>query len=151
MTIPWGDVASAFHSTRIPNVEVYTAVPRRTLNVMRRLRCLAPLASVGFVQALGQRWINSRVQGPNEAERSGSRTEFWGQATGANGQSAAATLQTPNGYALTVQTALAAVERVLRGSVRSGFSTPAIAFGGRFIDDFDARFRWLARSPQEPV
>ena len=26
-TIPWGDVATAFHSTAIPNIEVYTVIP----------------------------------------------------------------------------------------------------------------------------
>ena len=27
ITIPWGDVASAYYSTRIPNIEVYMAAP----------------------------------------------------------------------------------------------------------------------------
>ena len=27
ITIPWGDVASAYYSTRIPNIEVYMAMP----------------------------------------------------------------------------------------------------------------------------
>ena len=27
MTIPWGDVSTAFRSTGIPNIEVYMAVP----------------------------------------------------------------------------------------------------------------------------
>ena len=33
MTIPWGDVASAYYSTGIPNIEVYTSTsPRRIAN-----------------------------------------------------------------------------------------------------------------------
>ncbi|MGC4001861.1 MAG: saccharopine dehydrogenase NADP-binding domain-containing protein [Pirellulales bacterium] len=31
VTIPWGDVSSAFHSTGIPNIEVYTVVPPEQL------------------------------------------------------------------------------------------------------------------------
>ena len=44
--------------------------------------------------------------------------------------------ETPNGYELTVQSALAAVTRVLGGSVAAGFQTPAMAFGPDFILGF---------------
>ena len=27
MTIPWGDVSTAYHSTGIPNIRVYSATP----------------------------------------------------------------------------------------------------------------------------
>ncbi|HEV3204582.1 MAG TPA: saccharopine dehydrogenase NADP-binding domain-containing protein, partial [Gemmataceae bacterium] len=31
MTIPWGDVSTAYHSTRIPNIEVYIATKKKRL------------------------------------------------------------------------------------------------------------------------
>jgi hypothetical protein len=40
-TIPWGDVSTAWHSTGIPNIEVYAAIPeamRRTMWLARTLR-----------------------------------------------------------------------------------------------------------------
>jgi short subunit dehydrogenase-like uncharacterized protein len=55
----------------------------------------------------------------------------------------AATLETPGGYALTVLTALAAVERVRGGGTAAGFHTPARAFGSQFICEFPGTsFRW---------
>ena len=33
MTIPWGDVASAFYTTGIPNIEVYAAAPRSQIRM----------------------------------------------------------------------------------------------------------------------
>ena len=35
MTIPWGDVSTAWYSTGIPNIEVYMAAPLATRNAMR--------------------------------------------------------------------------------------------------------------------
>jgi short subunit dehydrogenase-like uncharacterized protein len=55
----------------------------------------------------------------------------------------AATLETPGGYALTVLTALAVVERVRGGGTAAGFLTPARAFGPQFICEFSGTsFRW---------
>ncbi len=146
MTIPWGDVASAFHTTGIPNIEVYAAVPARQLTLLRRFRFLAPLAGIGVVQSLGRRWIDRRIRGPSEAELTGGRTEFWGRATDRAGRTAEATLETPNGYALTVKTSLAILHQVLAGRVRAGFSTPGLALGGGFIETIaGVTFAWRQR------
>ena len=59
------------------------------------------------------------------------------------GRIAEATLVTPEGYSLTVQTALEIVRRTLAGEIDPGFSTPAKAFGGEFIEQFDGvLFKW---------
>jgi len=106
----------------------------------------APLAGLGVVQSLGRKWIDRRIQGPGEAELARGRTEFWGRATDEAGRIAEATLETPNGYTLTVQTSLAILQEVLAGRVRSGFSTPASALGSGFIETVpDVNFAWRQR------
>jgi short subunit dehydrogenase-like uncharacterized protein len=42
-TMPWGDVATALHSTGIPNVEVYMAIPAALRRVMRYIGILLQL------------------------------------------------------------------------------------------------------------
>ena len=135
MTIPWGDVASAFHTTGIPDIEVYAAMPARQLKVLRGFRWLAPLAGLKPVQAAGRWWIDRRVRGPDADELRQGRTEFWGRVTDAAGQSMEATLETPNGYTLTVQASLAIVQQVLAGRVRPGFSHPGACLGRRIHRD----------------
>jgi short subunit dehydrogenase-like uncharacterized protein len=143
MTIPWGDVASAYHTTGIPNIEVYAAMPPGPLKVLRAFRWLAPLAGWTPVQAAGRWWIDRRVRGPKEDELQQGRTEFWGRATDAAGHAVEATLETPNGYALTVETSLAVLQQVLDDRIAAGFSTPASALGGEFIETIpDVVFRW---------
>ena len=133
MTIPWGDVASAYHSTGILNIEVYTALPRRAIRWIRRARFLTPLAGLSPIQKLLKWRIEKRIAGPSAEARSSSRAHFWGQASDANGRSRQATLQTPGGYQLTMLTALLAVEKTLAGQPPAGFCTPSAAFGKELI------------------
>lgn len=136
VTIPWGDVASAYYSTGIGNIEVYTAASRRRVRTMRWLRPLLPLAGLGFVQ----RWLKARVDakapGPSQAARESSRCSLWGRVSRPDGASLSGTLETPGGYPLTVETTLAVVERILAGDFRPGFQTASMAYGTDFITKF---------------
>jgi short subunit dehydrogenase-like uncharacterized protein len=133
MTIPWGDVASAYHSTGIPNIEVYMGVTRRQIKLLRVFRWLAPLFRLGPIQGMLRWGVKRQVNGPSADERDQQRASIWGRVQNAEGQSVEATLQTPNGYTLTVLTALAAVERTLQTPPPPGFHTPSGAFGEDFV------------------
>jgi short subunit dehydrogenase-like uncharacterized protein len=131
-TIPWGDVATAYHTTGIPNVEVYTATPagvRRLLKVARPFKALLGAAPV---QALLKRRIQSGPAGPSAAHRARARSRLWGEARDAS-QAVVSRLDTLEGYELTSRTALMAVQRLLAGGVATGFQTPSRAFGPDFV------------------
>lgn len=133
VTIPWGDVASAFHTTGIPNIDTYMAMPPRELARMRRMQWFTPLLKMPFVLRAVQRYVAKHVRGPDDAELASGRAEAWGEVRNAAGRTLTATLTTPNAYRLTVLTAVAAVERVLNNATTSGSLTPARAFGKEFI------------------
>jgi short subunit dehydrogenase-like uncharacterized protein len=150
MTIPWGDVATAYYTTGIPNIEVYVALPARRMEWARRYGRASWLLGLWPVQALGCWWIGRHVRGPSPAELERGRVEFWGRASDGQGRAAEATLETPNGYRLTVDTALAALQRVLSGQVPAGFHTPAAALGRDFICQLPGvRFQWRKRASPE--
>ena len=50
MTIPWGDVSTAWYSTGIPNIEVYVPASPRLVRRLRRLNWIRPILGLGFVQ-----------------------------------------------------------------------------------------------------
>ncbi len=133
MTIPWGDVATAFYSTGIPNIEVYVAVPWTMRMGARLTRRLGWLLRSRWVQNRLRARINSGSPGPTEAERRQNRCSFWAEVTDARGQRAVARQDTPDGYDLTVQSAVGAAARVLGDGVPPGFHTPAMAFGPNFV------------------
>ncbi len=146
MAIPWGDIASAYHTTGIPNIEVRVGLPLRQAAFVRRWRWLSPLGGLPPIQALGRWWIRRTVKGPGEAELAKGHVEFYGRARKRSGESVEAMLLTPNGYRLTAHAALAVLQAVLDGRIEPGFHTPAGALGADFVQTLpEVQFRWLRR------
>jgi len=135
VTIPWGDVATAFHSTGIPNIEVFTVVPPSALKMMKASRYLGWLLATKPAQDFLQKKIPPG--GPTDAERARGKTLLWGEASDLNGNRVESRLQAPEGYTLTVLTALNITEKILSGNFTPGFQTPAKAFGPDLVLEID--------------
>ncbi len=133
MTIPWGDLSTAFRSTGIPNIEVYMAVSPRAVASARRMRRFAKLLGLAPVQSFLKARVERNVKGPTADERERERSYLWGRVT-KGGSVMTGTLETLEGYALTAETAVAIANRVLAGGVAPGVHTPSQAFGSRFIE-----------------
>jgi short subunit dehydrogenase-like uncharacterized protein len=148
VTIPWGDVASAFYSTGIPNIEVYTTFPPRQIKQLRRFRFLLPALGLRPLQSMARRWIERNVKGPTEEQLQHGTSSLWGRVSDDRGKSVSATLETISGYQLTALTAVAALERTLAGKVPRGFSTASQAFGSQFVLGFPKTDLCWAEPPQ---
>lgn len=133
MTIAWGDVSTAFHSTGIPNIRVYSGVPPGRIKWLRRLRPLLPLLGTRAVKRALQSWVGRKVTGPDQRMRAEGRTYLWGEAADRAGNTATGTLELGEGYAFTAVSAVAAMERVLAGTVAAGSWTPSRALGAEFV------------------
>jgi short subunit dehydrogenase-like uncharacterized protein len=135
--VSWGDVSTAWHSTGVPDIEVcFQATPE--------LERMAGLGSVmrwflglPFMQSRLKKAIDRRPEGPSERERASGFCIIHAEARNEAGEAAAARLRTPEGYTLTVETALDCITRVLEGKVKAGFQTPSRAFGANYILGFD--------------
>ena len=132
MTIPWGDVYTAFISTGIPDIEVYMAVPPATIAKMRRMRWFKSLLGLGFVQSYMKKQVMKRVRGPSDDTREKTRSELWGEVTSADGRTVSATMTTPNGYDLTVTAGLGIAEYLLENDVEGGYYTPSLLVGSGY-------------------
>jgi short subunit dehydrogenase-like uncharacterized protein len=133
MTIPWGDLSTAYRSTGIPNIEVYMAVPPSAVASARRMRRFAKVLGLAPVQSFLKKRVERNVKGPTAEERARERSYLWGRVT--KGESVVTgTLETLEGYALTAETAVAIAKRVLAGDVAPGVHTPSQALGARFIE-----------------
>lgn len=133
VTIPWGDVSTAYRSTGIGDIEVYTAVSRRQLRMMRLSRFLGWALRRSWVQNLLKRRIQAGPPGPSDEERARGRTYLWGEVEDGQGRRMVSRLCGPEGYTFTMQTALAAMARVLNGDAPAGFQTPSLAYGPDFV------------------
>jgi len=134
MTIPWGDVFTAFISTGIPDIEVYMSAPPSTIMRLKRIRMLRPLLSMQWVQNAMKRRIEKSVKGPGEEARQGSAMQLWGEASSADGRSVSATMTTPDGYDVTVLASLGIVDFLLETEVEGGFYTPSLLMGAGYAE-----------------
>lgn len=134
MTIPWGDLYTAYVSTGIPNIETYLGTSPGTVSKLRMLRKLGPLLGWRPVQALMKSRITASVPGPTAEQRARSQTTVWGEVRDAAGRERKLRLRTPNGYDLTVTAALGIVERLVRGEdVAGGYYTPSQLMGPDYV------------------
>lgn len=137
MTVPWGDVSTAYYTTGIPNIEVYATVPPFAIDVARWSRPLAPLLGAKPLQQGLKTLADAAISGPSAAERAQSSARVWGQARNDEDERITARLRTPDTYALIARTAVEAARRVLAGEVAPGYQTPASAFGADFVLEFE--------------
>ena len=132
-TLPWGDLATAFRSTGIPNIETYIALPATQRAVMKSARYFGWLLGSKPGKAALMRLAQILPEGPSDAERAAGYSLLWGEVKDDAGNRAVSRMRTPHGYTLTALTSLAVVERVLAGDAPVGYQTPAKAYGADFI------------------
>lgn len=133
MTIPWGDIATAYYSTGIPQIEVYIPASPRLIKRLRRLNYVRGLLGLGFMQSLLKKNAQKKMTGPDEAALESDQTYVWGEARDANGRVQTARLVTANGYKLTAHGALGIARFVLGNSPAAGYYTPSMLVGHEFV------------------
>lgn len=133
MTIPWGDVVTAYKSTGIPNITVYTQVPKSTSTTLRLARPFLPLLATETAQRAIKKRISSRPPGPDDETRARSVSELWGEARDVLGNVYVSRLHVPEGYTLTAKMSLLIAGKVLEGGFQPGFQTPSTAYGEKLI------------------
>ena len=133
MTIPWGDVYTAYVSTGIANIEVYMTVSPKSVARMRWLRHAQPLLRFEPLRKFFESRAVARAQGPDAERRRTSGCTIWGEVRNAAGREVKLMLTTPNGYALTASAALGIVKRVLDAAPAGGYYTPSQLMGPEYV------------------
>lgn len=133
ISIPWGDVSTAWVSTGIPNIQIFGSVPRPTAITMRMIRgMITILMRSDRIRRFSEDLAGKLVHGPDATARSQNIMHIRGDVWNAQGEHRCVHMHTPEGYACTIETTLAILPRVLQGEVEPGVWTPAQAFGSDF-------------------
>jgi short subunit dehydrogenase-like uncharacterized protein len=134
-TIPWGDVATAYFSTGIPNIEVFVPVSPAVAAGMRGMSWLRPLLTLPPVQVLlkGLAQITAGG-GPSQRDLNEGTTYVWGEVRNGAGDVRAARLTTANGYRLTCHGVLLAVRTLLQHTRPGGYYTASQLMGPRCVE-----------------
>lgn len=129
MSIPWGDISTAWSTTGIPDIESYTGIPRKVYRLLKLQFLFNWLLRTSFVRNIVKKKIDKRPAGPSDEQRSKAVCLVWGQATNAAGKVITSAMQCPEGYTLTMHSSLLIAHKVLQGNFKPGYQTPASAYG----------------------
>lgn len=131
--ISWGDISSAYHSTGIPNIEVFIGSTNKQIKQARMMDKFSLLLKPNFVKSYLKNKVNKKPAGPSTERREKSKMYLWGQVKNKLGEVKEARLITPNGYTLTAITAGLITVKILNNQVQPGFQTPSTAYGKDLI------------------
>lgn len=145
VAISWGDVSTAWHSTHVPDIEVYF----EAVGPMKQMGSMGPVMKFimrqGFVKRLLKKQIERGPAGPDDEARAKGRSILVAEAEGPSGTSTAR-LRTPEGYTLTYLTGLEIAARAAAGDFKPGFQTPSRAYGADFITEIDGCTREIVNA-----
>lgn len=141
LCIPWGDISTAWRSTGIPNIEVYSGVSASAIRGARLSNYLGWLLRSRWVKNLLHKQIDKKPAGPSEKRRSEGRSYLWGKVWDASGKECETRLETINGYSLTAKTAVLIAQKILASPIKAGYSTPALYFGADLILEIETTTR----------
>jgi short subunit dehydrogenase-like uncharacterized protein len=141
LNVSWADVATAWYTTGIGDVDVYCeAIP-----LLRVLSASNRFAGRLLSSPPWQAWMMAHVDllppGPGPDERAAAFAVFVAEVEGTSGNRASSRLRTPEAYTFTAMVAPVIAARVLAGDVEAGFQTPARVYGA----DFPLKFEGVTR------
>ena len=137
VSIGWGDVSTAYHSTGIPNIQTYMAFPTFAIRALRAMHVIGPLLYTRPVKGVLKQALRLVRSGPPEEERRNGFNLIVGEAFNDEGGSVSSKLKTPEGYTLTALATVEIMERILAGDFKPGFQTPSLAYGPDFVLGFE--------------
>lgn len=137
VSIPWGDLVTADHSTGIANITVYLSLPKLARRVVQLGRYLRWILAWPFLKRLLQVAVDRWVSNPSAEARDAGSTRVWAQVQTDGGEVRTARLVGPEAYTFTARSVVHALERVEEGTAPPGYQTPATAFGSSFVREID--------------
>ncbi len=133
MTIPWGDISTAYTTTGIPNIETYAGSSPKTFSLLKWQFLYNWLLKTSFMRDLARQRINKQPAGPSDEMRAKAKSLVWGQVTNATGKTSTVRMECPEGYTLTAMSSLLITQKVLSDRYSIGYQTPAGAYGADLI------------------
>jgi short subunit dehydrogenase-like uncharacterized protein len=135
--VSWGDVVTAFHTTGIPNIEVYfeATAAVRAFQLLGQSTVFPPAAFLSQLWLRG--WTELQREGPTPAERAARHAVIVARAEAPDGRVVVSRARLPEVYTFTSIAAAVVAARVRGGEFQAGFQTPARIFGEDFVGTFD--------------
>ena len=142
--LTWGDIFTAFHTTGIQNIEVYSVFSKSVVRLLKFMNLFNKVLIFPPVHNLLKKF---RIKGSTKDERQQTKTSVWGELSDDVGNTIQCRMHGPEaGVEWTSDVALLSTKKVLEGKFKPGYQTPATAFGSDFVLDCEGvsreNIRW---------
>ncbi len=136
ISIPWGDVSSAYYSTGIKNITVFLGVPRKMLKHSTLTKYVRKIISSKLAHNIIARSIKRKITGPTLNERNNAETFLWGKVENKNGDYIESCYQVMEGYNSTQKGAVEIFTKLLKTQNLYGTKTPSMIMGAEYFNEF---------------
>jgi short subunit dehydrogenase-like uncharacterized protein len=133
--VSWGDIATAFHTTGIPDIEVYFEATPMASGLAFANRTFGWMFQTPAARRLAESSVRMMQPGPAPHARAGRRAVLVARAEDASGRCVESRLVTPEAYGFTAMSAAAIAKEVLAGRSSPGFRTPSQLLGADWVLD----------------
>jgi short subunit dehydrogenase-like uncharacterized protein len=133
-TIPWGDLATAWRSTGIPNIETYMAMPSGSVRLLTfMMRWFGGILKKQAVKNFLRKKIKSGEPGPDAQMRQTAKAYVYGMARNPSGEHVSVRYLLPETYHFTALSAVHIAHKVMQGQFKIGYQTPASCYGSTLL------------------
>ena len=133
MSIPWGDISTAYFTTLIPNIETFAGVSPSTYRFLKLQPLFNWMLRKPGIRNFIKKKIDARPPGPTDEMRRTAKSLIWGEVMNTAGKKASVRMEGPDGYTLTTHSTLIISKKILQGNFKPGYQTPASAYGEDLI------------------
>ncbi len=131
--VSWGDISTAWHSTRIPTIEVFFEATPALSSVIFANRTFGWVARQPLIERAAEQFVARFPQGPQDMARSTRTATVVARAFDDSGRQAESRLHTREAYSFTADAACTTLNHFSGHDCPGGFQTPATALGGDFV------------------
>ena len=136
MSIPWGDVATAYFSTGIPNIVVYIPRSQRGINKIKKQRKWLFILKLKLVQNYLKNKMDKKIinGGDTDEQHAKSKMWVWAEVKNNEGRSESGYFQVANGYDVTGYGAMFFAKAIMKNKFDGGYYTPSLLLGANIIE-----------------
>ncbi len=139
--VTWGDLATAYRTTGIPNITTFMPLPKKFPNLLQSIGVsVKDMNEDEESKKKVEQWIEENIHGPDKKKRETTRCYLWAQATNEQGENSQAWVETMESYRFIAVIGVRCVEKLLELNLK-GVLTPALAFGADFITEIPETIR----------
>lgn len=136
MTIPWGDVSTAYYTSGIPNIEVYIPASPNLVKKLKRLNWLRWLLRFEFMKKFLEKKIEQQPPGPSDKQLEQAIIYVWGEAKNDKGDVETLRIKVMNGYKLTSFGGVDVAQFIMAQQPQGGYYTPSLLCGADLVEKY---------------